>query len=145
MADNPKDVDPRLMPCVRALARAIVVDVLEELRNVQPSTPNARPMIWRFNDGTTAELGGRITGASAFAGELRAMLARPRTGVAFGAMPDGGAWLDVNDPALFDAWLTPEAQRPFRAALQLELIERPANIPPLPEQHAGELPPGAIA
>jgi hypothetical protein len=102
-------------------------------------------MIWRFNDGTVATLGGDIEGASVFAQELRLQLARPRVGVAFGQMPDGGAWLDKNDPALFDAWLRQEMDRPFRGRLQLKLVEVPKNIPALPDQDAGEIPDGAIA
>jgi len=102
-------------------------------------------MIWRFSDGTVATLGGDIEGASLFAHELRAMLERPRVGVAFGQMPDGGAWLDKNDPALFDAWLRQEMDRPFRSAMNLRLVEVPKDIPALPEQDEAEIPDGAVS
>jgi hypothetical protein len=102
-------------------------------------------MIWRFSDGTVATLGGNIEGASAFAEQLRAMLRRDRVGVAFGRMPCGGAWLDVNDAALFDAWLQQEMDRPVRQALELRMVERPDNIPPLPEDDSTPPPEGAIA
>jgi hypothetical protein len=91
-------------------------------------------MIWRFNDGTTAELGGKVEGASLFAQELRQMLERDRVGVAFGRQPGGGAWLDKNDAALFDAWLRQEMGRPFRRELKLKLVAVPDDIPDLPEQ-----------
>lgn len=102
-------------------------------------------MNWRFNDGTVATLGGNIEGASVFAQELRAMLERPRIGVSFGRMPDGGAWLDKNDAALFDAWLRQEMSRPFRHTLKLKLTEVPKNIPALPKQDDVEVPDDAIA
>jgi len=99
-------------------------------------------MIWRFSDDTTAELGGHIEGASAFAQELRAQLAQDRVGVAFGYQPGGGAWLDRNDPALFDAWL--EQERARMRDPSLRLLERPDGIPPLPELDDDELPEDAI-
>jgi hypothetical protein len=95
-------------------------------------------MIWRFNDGTTAELGGKVEGASLFAQELREMLARDRVGVAFGRQPGGGAWLDTKDAALFDAWLRQEMARPYRRDRKLKLIDAPENIPALPEQESDD-------
>lgn len=87
---------------------------------------------WRFSDGTTAQLGGTIEGDTLFAQELRALLADPPVGVQLYPGPGGGAWLDVTDPALFDAWLVQEMERGFRREQRLKLTERPDNIPPLP-------------
>jgi len=89
-------------------------------------------MIWRFSDGTVAHLGGEIEGASLFAQELRAALADPPVGVQIYGGPGGGAWLDVNDAALFDAWLSQEMSRPFRRELSLRMTERPDDVPELP-------------
>jgi hypothetical protein len=84
---------------------------------------------WRFSDGTTAHLGGRIEGESVFARELWAAIARGKLRVPI-RMPNIGLAVDVNDLALFDAWLRHEAGRPYNRAI--EIIEAPANIPPLP-------------
>lgn len=46
--------------------------------------------------------------------------------------PGGGCWLDANDPALFDAWLTQEMERPYRLSLGLRMVQRPDNIPAPP-------------
>jgi hypothetical protein len=91
-------------------------------------------VIWRFSDGTTAELGGKIEGASLFAQELRAQLDEggDQIGIMVYGGPGGGFWLDRNDVALFDAWLEQERTRPYRRSLNLRFIERPADIPPLP-------------
>ena len=89
-------------------------------------------MIWRFSDGTTAELGGKIEGASLFAQELRADLEEDRVGVQLYDGPGGGVWLDRNDAALFDAWLKQEMNRPFRRELNLRMTERPKDIPAVP-------------
>jgi len=125
------EVDARLMPCVRAVANGLVASVLEEARSARRPASSMR---WRFNDGTVAELGGRITGASTFARELREDLERRRAGVQVHPGPGGGAWLDVNDAALFDAWLRQEAARSWRRELQLELVEHPdpKDLPALP-------------
>ena len=99
-------------------------------------------MIWRFSDGTTAELGGNVEGASLFAQELRAELEHDQVGVQYG--PWGhGRWLDRNDPALFDAWLRQEMGRPFRSAQKLKLVEVPEGIPAL-EVPERKLPDDAI-
>lgn len=89
-------------------------------------------MIWRFSDGTTAELGGKVEGDSLFAQELRADLVENRCGVQLYDGPGGGKWLDRNDAALFDAWLKQEMTRPFRKELKLRMTERPEGIPPVP-------------
>lgn len=89
-------------------------------------------MIWRFSDGTTAELGGKIEGASLFAQELWATLAEDRCGVQLYPGPGGGVWLDRNDPMLFDAWLKQEMNRPYRRDLNLRMTERPTGIPEVP-------------
>src|SRR5687768_17264956 len=104
-------------------------------------------MIWRFNDGTVAELGGNVEGASVFAQELREDLVQPRVGVQLYPGPGGGAWLDVNDAALFDAWLRQEMTRPWRRDLKLKLLEHPdpKKLPPLPADRRVSVPDGALS
>jgi hypothetical protein len=85
---------------------------------------------WKFSDGTTAKLGGIVEGGSLFAQELRAEIAQGRLRVPV-AMPNIGHKVDVNDLALFDAWLQHEAGRPFRKPLTI--IAAPENIPELPK------------
>lgn len=87
---------------------------------------------WLFNDGTKAYLGGHIEGASVFARELWAALQDLPVGVTIGSDPTGRE-VDLNDLALFELWLLQEAAKPDRCDLKLELIERPANIPELPD------------
>ena len=89
-------------------------------------------MAWRFSDGTIAYLGGEIVADSVFARELWADLANPPAGVGLYPGPGGGVTVDVNDAALFDAWLKQEMERPFRRDLKLTLVERPEGIPPIP-------------
>lgn len=89
-------------------------------------------MIWRFSDGTVATLGGNVEGDSLFAQELRVELEQPQVGVQVYPGPGGGVWLDKNDPALFDAWLEQEMERPFRRELRLRMTKRPKGIPALP-------------
>lgn len=103
-------------------------------------------MIWRFNDGTTATLGGSIEGASLFAQELRAELAQDEVGVQLYPGPGGGVWLDKNDPALFDAWLKQEMERPFRRDQRLRMTERPKDVPAIPkDERVFEFGEGSIA
>ena len=87
-------------------------------------------MRWEFSDGTVATLGGDIEGPSQFAQELRAELEHDDVGVQLYPGPGGGVALDRNDPALFDAWLRQEADRPFHGALRM--TSRPDDIPELP-------------
>lgn len=103
-------------------------------------------MMWRFSDGTIAHLGGEIEGASLFAQELRSELDEKRVGIQLYPGPGGGAWLDRNDPAQFDAWLEQERIRPFRRAFTLRIIERPTDIPALlPDPRKfGDLPEDAL-
>lgn len=90
-------------------------------------------MIWRFSDGTTVSLGGEVEGASLFAQELRYELAQDFVGIQTAPIPAEGTELDRNDPALLDAWLRQEIDRPFRQSQGLRLIDAPA-VPALPEQ-----------
>jgi hypothetical protein len=98
---------------------------------------------WLFNDGTKAYLGGHIEGESVFARELWAALQDLPVGVMLGQDANGGREVDLNDLALFDLWLQQEAAKPFRSELNLELLERPADIPPLPEVRRSRPPPAA--
>jgi hypothetical protein len=104
-------------------------------------------MIWRFNDGTVAELGGNVEGASVFAQELRAKLLQPRVGVQLYPGPGGGAPLEVNDAALFDAWLRQEMARSWRSELKLKLLDHPdpKKLPPLPADRRVTAPADALS
>lgn len=95
-------------------------------------------MTWRFSDGTTAELGGTIEGASLFAQELRAELAHGDTLIPEGALPCGGILLDVNNPAHFDRWLRGEMAKPYRRDARLTLTEAPTDFDPLPEPESDD-------
>jgi hypothetical protein len=88
---------------------------------------------WRFSDGTTAELGGTIEGASLFAQELRAELEQAGLTVITGRLPGGATRLDRQDLALFDAWLKQELAKPSRVKAGLRMTERPERVPDLPK------------
>lgn len=116
-----------------------------ERRDVEVSTAaHTRPR-WLFNDGTQAYLGGHIEGESVFARELWAALQDLPVGVMLGQDPSVGREVDLNDLALFDLWLQQEAAKPLRSELNLELLERPANIPPLSEVRRSRPPPPPAA
>lgn len=89
-------------------------------------------MTWRFSDGTTVELGGKVEGATLHAQRLRDELGRaPR--VTIWPHPGGDVDLDVNDPALVNAWLEQDLEWWRRVrGLTLRIVERPDNIPALP-------------
>ena len=89
---------------------------------------------WRFSDQTVAYLGGHIEGSSLFARELWATLQEDQVGVMTGPYPDGGEWLDKDDPSLFDAWLHQEMTAPYRRKFRLRMTQRPKGIPPLPRR-----------
>lgn len=86
--------------------------------------------LWRFSDGTTVHLGGEVDGASLFAQELRNGIAQAK--VQIWPVPFEGVGLDVNDPALMDAWVRQEMARPYRRDQKLRLLEAPSEVPPLP-------------
>lgn len=88
-------------------------------------------MIWRFSDGTTVELGGAVEGPSSIAQRLRADLPTPRP-VSIWPPPGGQVELDVDDPALLDAYLRAQLDLWTRLdGLKLTLA-RPDGIPDLP-------------
>jgi hypothetical protein len=83
-------------------------------------------MIWRFEDGTTVELGGNVDGAKLFAQWLRLELAERK--MVFPHPPSApGIPFDPNDPALLDNLLGYLAR-----ARNVKLTERPDGIPALP-------------
>jgi hypothetical protein len=118
------------------------IDTEHVRRDVETSTAAHTQPRWLFSDGTEAYLGGHIEGASVFARELWAALQDPPVGVTLGPEPNGGREVDLNDLALFDLWLRQEAAKPVRSELKLELIERPADIPALPEMRWSRPPAG---
>lgn len=87
---------------------------------------------WRFSDGTTVQLGGKVEGASLFAQELRAELEQDFVGVQIWPMGFDGVELDRDKVELLHAWLMQEMDRPFRREMKLTLLEQPAHIPELP-------------
>lgn len=106
-------------------------------------------MTWRFSDGTTVELGGKVEGPTLLAQRLRDELARdPR--VRIWPEPGGAVELDTNNPAQVNAWLDQAVEwwRRVRGVV-LRIVERPENIPPLPpppwaDQPADDVPADAI-
>lgn len=89
-------------------------------------------MTWRFSDGTTVELGGKVEGATLHAQRLRDEIERG-VRVSIWPPPDGDVALDVNDPALVNAWLDQDLEWWRRVReLSLRIVERPENIPDLP-------------
>jgi hypothetical protein len=87
---------------------------------------------WRFSDGTTVELGGKIEGATLHAQRLREQLERePRVNI--WPPPGGDVALDVNDPAHVNAWLEQDLEWWRRVrGVELRITERPKDIPALP-------------
>jgi hypothetical protein len=97
-------------------------------------------MIWRFNDGTTVELGGTVEGATLHAQRIRHDLERGAR-VTIWPPPGGDVDVDVNDPAILDAWLEHEADWWRRVrGLDLRIVERPKDIPALPPPPWGSEP-----
>lgn len=114
-------------------------------RAAEAAIVDAAEHTWSFNDGTRAGLGGHIAGGSRFASELRELTGRGEIGVDWGPHPSGGRGVDPNDLPWFDLWLQQQSTRGYWRHPQLELIERPANIPALPRVRWPKLPPGAVA
>jgi len=84
---------------------------------------------WRFSDGTVANLGGNVEGASLFAQELRRdLLNDPHVSVI--PLPSKAEPLDTSDPLMFDLWLTAQANE---RQPKIKVIERPKDIPELPD------------
>lgn len=93
-------------------------------------------MTWHFNDGTVAHLGGKIEGGTAFAQELRLLIADEPI-VQTQPIPNQGTPLDANDPALFDRFLRDEMARPCNEWMMLRLVKAP-EVPALPEEEPQE-------
>jgi hypothetical protein len=87
-------------------------------------------MIWRFSDGTTVELGGKVEGPTLLAQRLRERLERG-VRVRIWAPPESAVDLDANDAAQVEAWLRDELRTYTQRDLALKL-QSPDNIPALP-------------
>lgn len=91
------------------------------------------PVTWRFSDGTTVELGGKVEGPSLFAQSLRAQLTDGEAHATVWPMPSPFHAVDVNDAALVNAWLEQETERWGRIAnVVIRMRSKPENIPALP-------------
>lgn len=95
-------------------------------------------MTWRFSDGTTVDLGGKVEGSSFFAQSVRAELANPPVLVSIWPHPSPDVDVDLQDVALVDAWLRHRVSRPSDAWMLVELTDAPSDIPPLPEPPKGD-------
>ena len=98
--------------------------------------------VWRFSEGTSVELGGKVRGASDWADRLRQRL--PAARVEVGPRPSPSVEVDPSDATLLDAWLVSESRLwPWRSLVTLE--SRPDGITPLPEwQRPDDVPVDAV-
>lgn len=98
-------------------------------------------MIWRFSDGTTVELGGKVEGPSLFAQSLRAQIADGIATVHIWPQPSEGVPVDQNDAALVHAWLIDELDLRNRIDnVVIRLRSKPDGIPALPPPPWGNAP-----
>ncbi len=88
-------------------------------------------MIWRFSDGTTVELGGKVEGATLLAQRLRFELAETQQ-ITIWALPSPSIEFDKAAPALLDAFLARQLRFWVRVRGLHLTLERPEGIPPLP-------------
>jgi hypothetical protein len=96
---------------------------------------------WRFSDGTTVELGGKVEGPSLFAQRLRAQLADGDVAVHIWPQPCASVSVDLNDAALVHAWLKQEIDLLNRIDdVIVKLRSKPENIPALPPPPWGDAP-----
>jgi hypothetical protein len=96
---------------------------------------------WRFSDGTTVELGGKVEGPSLFAQRLRAQLADGDIAVHIWPQPCASVSVDLNDPALVHAWLKQEIDLRNRIDdVIVKMRSKPENIPALPPPPWGDAP-----
>lgn len=96
-------------------------------------------MIWRFSDGTTVELGGKVEGPSLFAQDLRESLERGGERVDIWPLPDGAVDLDVNDAAILNVWLDRKVDFFTRVmSVVVKVRSRPDGIAELPPPPWGE-------
>lgn len=85
-------------------------------------------MTWHFSDGTIAHLGGKIEGGTAFAQELRELLADGPQ-VPAQTIPSGGTALDPENPSQLDWFLRNEMDRPCNRWMMLRLVKAPEVEP----------------
>jgi hypothetical protein len=98
-------------------------------------------MTWRFSDGTTVELGGKIEGPSLFAQTLRAQIADGEVWVHIWPQPSTSVLVDLNDAALVHAWLEHELDLRNRIDnVVIRMRSKPENIPALPPPPWGDAP-----
>lgn len=97
-------------------------------------------MTWRFSDGTTVELGGKVEGPSLFAQTLRADFERGAL-VEIWPPPDGKVELKLDDAAHLNAYLEQEVAYWSRVRnVAIKMRSKPENIPALPPPPWGDAP-----
>lgn len=90
-------------------------------------------MTWRFSDGTTVELGGKVDGPSLFAQKLRERFASNEATVQIWPGPEGCVDLDLNDVAQLHRYLEQEVEFWGRVRdILIKMRSKPENIPALP-------------
>lgn len=98
-------------------------------------------MIWRFSDGTTVELGGKVEGPSLFAQSLRAQIADGEAFVHIWPQPSTSVAVDLDNAALMHAWLSSEIELRNRIdKVVIRMRSKPENIPALPPPPWGDAP-----
>lgn len=99
--------------------------------------------MWRLSDGTSIELGGRVTGASGVAEEVRQAFDRCALlgplPFPLGPQPDSSGRLVPTDAAALDAWLRHQAP-----IWGVTVVERPEIKNPLVDRRILKNEPGAV-
>ena len=96
-------------------------------------------MIWKFSDGTTVELGGKIEGATLLAQRIRAEMELVEN-VPIWPAPSSGVSFDRTDPALLDFFLQRQLDFWTRIRGLPIRLTRPDAIPALPPPPWGDAP-----
>lgn len=98
---------------------------------------------WAFSDGTTLELGGKVSGAGRLADELRSDASDAKAGrpspVMLWPEPEGIVQLDLNDVPIVDAWARREARR-----AKVEVVSAPEFDPPPNPRGPIDVEPGTV-
>ncbi len=99
-------------------------------------------MTWILSDGTEVDLGGRVRGDSSLADALKQdVVGRKRgrpTWVLVGPIPGPRVRLQLDDPALVDAWIRQVAVR-----YDVTVMSGP-EIEPIKRPESPEYPPGTV-
>lgn len=88
-------------------------------------------MIWRFSDGTTVELGGKVEGPTLLAQRIRDRLGRIKQ-ISIWPQPSEHVDLDHSDPAILNFFLERELDFWTRVRKLPMTLSRPDGIPDLP-------------